>query len=75
MGEVIKLRDYQNPWKEVMTIDGETSTLQVYVNQQTGEAEVFQMNDDGEAIRTQLDPVDAALLGAALAMKKDRRAK
>lgn len=75
MGEVINLRDYQNPWKEVLTIDGEASTLQVYVNSQTGEAEVFQMNDDGEAIRTQLDATDATLLGAALALKKDRRAK
>lgn len=75
MGEVINLRDYQNPWKEVLTVDDEASTLQVYVNRQTGEAEVVQMNDDGEAIRTQLDPVDAALLGAALAMKKNRKAK
>lgn len=75
MGEVINLRDRQNPWKEVLTLDAEESTLQVYVNKQTGEAEIFQINDDGEAIRTQLDATDAALLGAALSIKKDRRAK
>lgn len=75
MGEVINLRDFQNPWKEVLTLDAEETTLQVYVNKQTGQAEIFQMNDDGEAIRTQLDATDAALLGAVLSMKKDRRAK
>ncbi len=69
MGELIKLDDFRYPWKEVMTLDSESSTLQVYVNESTGEAEIVQMNDDGEAIRTQLTAVDAQLLAAALASK------
>ena len=69
MGEIIKLDNYRFPWKEVLTLDSESSTLQVYVNQQTGEAEVVQMNDDNEAIRTVLNQEDAALLSAALALK------
>lgn len=70
MGELIKLSDYVNPWKEVLTIDGECSTLQIYVNQLTGEAEVVQMNDDGETIRTLLNKVDALLLAGTLAYKE-----
>jgi hypothetical protein len=54
MGKVINLRDYRDEWKEIFATDGQASTLQVYVNFQTGEAEVVQMNDDGEAIRTTL---------------------
>lgn len=75
MGEVIKLSDFRDKWQEVLTIDDDSSTLQVYINRGTGEAEIVQMNDDGEAIRTQLDAVDASLLGVALAMKKNRRTK
>jgi len=61
MGTVINLRDYKDDWKEVFTTDGPNTTLQVYVNTRTGEAEIVQMNDEGEAIRTTLD-YDAALV-------------
>ena len=69
MGEVISMQDFRNPWKEVLTIDNDGSTLQIYLNERTGEAEVVQMNDDGETIRTQLSETDAILLSAAIAMK------
>lgn len=62
MDNVISISAYTNPWKEVFSIDSESSTLQIYVNERTGEAEVVQMNDDGAAIRTQLSSVDFSLL-------------
>jgi len=58
MGNLIKLDDYKYPWKEAFALDGPNSTLQVYVNERTGEAEIVQMNDDGEAIRTPLSTED-----------------
>lgn len=67
MGDVIRLTDYlDGEWKEVLALDGDNSTLQVYVNKKTGQAEVVQMNDDNEAIRTVLNPIDVQLLQAAL---------
>jgi len=55
MGKVIQLRDYTAPeWKEVFSADSESSTLQAFVNTKTGEAEIVQMNNDNEAIRTYL---------------------
>ena len=62
MGTLIRLDDYKYPWKEVFSLDGAASTLQVYVNEQTGEAEVVQMNDDGEAIRTEVPAADVDTL-------------
>ena len=70
MGKVIRLDDFRFPWKEVMTVDSDSTTLQVYVNERTGEAEVVQMNDEGEVIRTPLAPVDAQLLSAALGARQ-----
>lgn len=72
MGELIRLSDVRYPWKELATIDGPNSTLYVYSNTQTGEAEIVQMNDDGESIRTVLAPEDVAVLQAALALKSKR---
>lgn len=63
---VIKISDYQFPWKEAFSSDSETSTLQVYVNERTGESEVVQMNDDGEAIRSQLSVAATYLLAEVL---------
>ena len=56
----------QEEWKEVITLDSESTSMQVYVNDQTGEAEIVQMNDDGDAIRTTLGSTDAQLLASAL---------
>lgn len=66
MGDLIRLKDYRYPWREVITVDGNASTLQVYKNTQSGEVDVVQMNDDGETIRTVLTPADAELLHEAL---------
>lgn len=59
-------------WRQIFATDSESSTLQVYVNDSTGEIEVFQMNDEGEAIRTSLDATDASMFRAALALKRQK---
>jgi hypothetical protein len=69
MSNVVLLSDYQNPWKEVFTLEREGSTLQVFVHTRTGEAEVVQMNSDGEAIRIPMNATDARLLAAVLVNK------
>jgi hypothetical protein len=69
MGEVINLDLFRAPWKEVLSTDdcnGGPSTLQVYVNQRTGQVEVVQMNDDYEAIRTTLSASDVSYLAEVL---------
>jgi hypothetical protein len=63
---VVKLSSVRYPWKEAFVADGEVSTLQVYVNTRTGQAEVVQTNDDGEAIRTLLSGADALYLAETL---------
>ena len=73
MSNVIQLSDYRDDgWKEVFTTDGPSSTLQVYLNGKTGEAEVVQQNDDNETIRTPLSAIDAQLLVNALALVNKR---
>ena len=74
MGEVINLEDYKYPWKEVLTLDSDASTLQVYFNEYTNQAEIVQMNDDGDTIRNVLNQEDAVLLSAAL-VQKAKKAK
>jgi hypothetical protein len=69
-GEVIRMADFQNPWKQVWAFDSEASSLQVYVNERTGEAEIVQMNDDNECIRTPLNSIDKQLLACALSATK-----
>lgn len=73
MGEVIRL-DYARYWRQVYVHDGQSSVLEVYVNEATKEIEVVQLNDDNESIRTCLGNVDTAILLEALnlAMKKTR---
>lgn len=73
MGKVINLHDYVNPWREALALDSENSTLQIYINDTSGHVEIVQMNDDGEAIRSQLGPVDASLLKAALSTKEKQQ--
>ncbi len=67
MGDIIRLADHLYPWKQIFACEGECSTLQVYVNEGTGELEVVQMNDDNEAIRTCLTTVDSVALGTVIA--------
>ena len=52
MADVVLLDDWREPWKEVFVIDGSNSSLQVFVNKLTGEAELVQVNDDLESVRT-----------------------
>ena len=66
MGELIRLSDRIYPWKEVFKVETELTTLQVYMNTGTGELEVVQMNDEGEAIRTCLSTVDSVSLSMAV---------
>lgn len=70
MGKVLRMEDFRYPWKEVLTIDCDCSTLQVYVNERTGETEIVQLNDDGEAIRTTMNASDACLLASVLSRRK-----
>lgn len=70
MGDVIKLDSFKQPWREVLALDSESSSLQVYVNDRTGDVEIVQMNDDGKAIRTQLSRADVALLYTALTTRE-----
>lgn len=72
MGQVINLRDYREEWKEVFATEGPNSVLQVFVNKRTGEAEVYQMNDDGEAIRTPMDFQDTVLLLSAVSLAVEK---
>lgn len=71
-GNVVYLADRRDSgWRSVFAVDGESSTMYVYVNDISGEVEVVQMNDEGEAIRTTLDATDSAMFKAALASRKD----
>ena len=74
MGTVVRLDDFRrSPWREALSIKNESSTIQVYVNDETGEVELAQMNDEGEAIRTVLHPLEASLLHAVLTTLKRRQ--
>jgi hypothetical protein len=66
MGKVIHLDERRKDWVEIFSTDGPSSMLQVYVNKRTGEAEVVQMNDDNEAIRTPLCYDDALMLSTSI---------
>jgi len=69
MGEVINLDLFRAPWEEVISTDdcnGGPTTLQVYVNQNSGQVEIVQMNDDYEAIRTTLSRADVNFLTEVL---------
>ena len=59
MGTLTNLCDYKkDEWREVFATDGTNSTLQVFANTKTGEAEIVQMDDEGDAIRTTLTTRD-----------------
>ena len=68
MGKLIYLDDYRRPpYKEVLSVTRGLSHLQAFVNTATGELEVVQSNDEGEAITTVLTPDDLASLLSGLA--------
>lgn len=70
MGTLHHLDDYRFPWHEVLTVDGQASTLQVFRNDMTGEIEIAQMNDEGEAVRTTLSRLDVDSLKRVLDVPK-----
>lgn len=74
MGDVIRLSDYQYPWREIFTFDGESSTTRVYVNTGSLEIEINQINDEGEVISSCMSPVDAACLYESLKKVFDSQA-
>lgn len=75
MGTLIRIADHIYPWKLAFASDAEHSTLQVYVNDRTGEIEIVQMNDEGEAIRTCLSVIDSANLSEAVLRAQQKTAK
>lgn len=74
MGEVIRLRRAPH-WEEALSIDSHVSTLQLYVLKEgEGQAEIVQLNDDGESIRTTLSAQDVDdLIEALTATRAARR--
>lgn len=70
MSNVINMHDYVDPWKELASFDNGDTTLQVFQNAVSGELELVQVNGEGEAIRTELSPVDAKLLAAVLSNRQ-----
>lgn len=55
MGEVHQISDYQNVWKEIFVHEDEypgLGELHVYVDNKTGELEIFQMSAAGGGART-----------------------
>lgn len=72
MGKLIKLGDYMYKWKQIASFDGSNSTLQIYMNTSSGEIEIVQMNDEGEAIRTCLSTVDSVSLSKLISTAHDK---
>ena len=66
MGQLIRLSDHLANWKQVFAHDGESATVQLYVNDLTGEVEIVQMNDEGESWRTCLSTTDSVAMVEAL---------
>lgn len=67
MGDVISMTDrLSSSWREVYVHEDEYVSLHVYIDDRTGEVEVFQHNDDGKANRTVLSASQAKALVEAL---------
>lgn len=67
MGDVIRLSDrLRSEWREVFKLEDEYVSLHVYVDDRTGDVEVFQHNDDGKSNRTVLSASQAKALVEAL---------
>jgi len=75
MGELHQISDYQNVWKEIYTHEEETGLgeLHVYVDNKTGELEIFQMSAAGGGARTCLPREQALELLAALKASLEKK--
>lgn len=70
---VYRLSDYRDEWKEIFYRDDGYTELHVFVNDKTGELEIFQMAD-GQGRRSCLSTVDAVALVEACRAAHDRLA-
>lgn len=69
MGELIVLDDYRQQWREALKVHTDASTLSLFVNARTGEAEIVQTNDEGESISTSISSDIVELFREALQPK------
>ena len=66
MGELIKLSDHVEQWKEIFTSDNECSTVRICACTVDGSVEVYSMDDDGKGVRIILKLDEVRALTAAL---------
>jgi len=68
MGDIINLDTYRDSCDQIFEHDDadDRSTIYVYRDRRSGEIEIVQINDDGEAIRTVMTSIEASLLARAL---------
>lgn len=69
MGELIVLDDYRQQWRKALQVHTDASTLSLFVNDRTGEAEIVQINDEGESISTSISSDIVKLFRKALQPK------
>lgn len=69
MGDLIQLNDFRPKWKKALTLTKNGVTLHVYVDLDTGQVDLVQVNEEGEALRTELSLDDSVLLRACLVVK------
>lgn len=74
-GKLLKLSDYVQPWKQLLSLDGESSTLMLYGNPKAGSLEFIQQNDANDSIRTTLFQSDVEALFEALECFRSRASK
>lgn len=65
MGDLIQLFDVRSEWKEIFKHEDDYASLHVYVDERTGDVEIFQLTDD-KSNRTVLPAPAARLLIDAL---------
>lgn len=66
MGDIIRMSDRVEQWKEIFVCDNECSTLRLNVNEREGIVEIYSMDDDGKGIRTILSRAEAEALAISL---------
>lgn len=54
MGDVINMFARRSDWREVFKYSDDYTSMHVFVDERTGEVEVFQINDDNKSNRTVL---------------------
>lgn len=68
MSRIVSISDFlDSAWSEAFSSQNDGASLHVFQNSRTGELEIVQVNDQGEANRIVLDHESSALLRASLA--------